>query len=357
MALLATLAVLAMAPAPAAPPGPTPRRGEPIDSIPAASGTALPAMPPPPGYEHPQSGPWRECDDVRRRITVLNPQIVQGEAVRIRLELEGIGEGPDPAEFSGRLVFGVDLQVTIAGPGIPPFRYVPLNTGEVVPNTVFRLRPGETMRIDRELVMDSESASGALFEKVGLWRFSVILGCPDAEKQNVIGLNMGSFEVNVAPATGDDAVAFGTLSKDPLAYRALASLSATRPEQVARIREAAEKAPGARIRPHLLAALCILSAPDPANPGPGLPYLDEIVSRYPNHPVWEDAALRLLEINSIHGTRASSEPIFERVWQNPVLMGRVPLSSKLVTFFTNGDYRRWPTDPEWFLRPEPSAAK
>ncbi len=338
--------------------GPKPLRGEPIDALPAAEAKSLPAQPPPPGYGKPQTGPWQDCDNVRRRITVLNPDVVQGDIVRIRLELEGIGTDrspeAEPAEFAGRLVFGVDLLATVAGPNIPAFNYVPLNTGELVPNTIYRLRPGETIRIDREMIMDSESISGALFETVGLWRFNLVLGCPDAEKKNVIPLNMGTFQVNVAPASGDDATAFRILSADPATYRVLASLTGAKPDQVARIREAVEKAPGARIRPHLLAALSILSAPDPKNPGPGIPYLDTILREYPNHPVWEDAALRMLEVNSVHGNLDAARPIFDRVWQNPVLMTRLPVSSKLATFFTGGDYRKWPTDAEWFLRPDPA---
>jgi len=327
-----------------------PAVGVAIDAIPAASTTALPGNPPPYGFDNPQSGPWRDCDGIRRRITVLNTGLVRGSSVRMRLELEGSGqEGAPPNEFAGRLVFGVDIKVLIAPPGARPFEYVPINTGEIVPNTIFKLKKGERIRVDRELLMDSESVSGAVFETPGTYQIQVILQCPDAEKRNILALDMGVFTINVYGGGGDDVVFFETLAKDPDLYRVLTTLNNARPDQIRTLDNLIHTAPNANMRPNLLFAMSIIVAPTIDESEKAFPYLDAVIKTYTNHPVWEDALLRMIELRLQRGEMKQARGYFQIAWQHPTIMTRLSRTSRTATVFT-GDYSLLDDDDEWCFR-------
>ena len=327
-----------------------PAIGVPIDALPAASTTALPASPPPYGFDKPESGPWRDCDGIRRRVTVLNTGLVRGSSVRLRLELEGTGEkGDEPAEFAGRLVFGVDIKVLVQPPAGKPFEYVPVNTGEIVPNTIFKLKKNERIRVDREMLMDADSVSGALFETPGTYRFQVILQCPDAEKKNILPLDMGVFSVNVYAGGGDDVVLFNELAKDPELYRVLTTLNNARPDQIQAIQRIIDTAPKATMRPNLLIAMSVLKAPTYDESANAFPYLEAILKVYPNHPVWEDALLRMIDIRLQRGEYKIAREYFYTAWQNPSVMTRLSRGSRMVQSFT-GDTKLLEKDESWCFR-------
>jgi hypothetical protein len=327
-----------------------PAVGVPIDALPAASTTALPGEPAPYGFENPESGPWRDCDGIRRRVTVLNTGLVRGSSVRMRLELEGMGENGDaPAEFSGRLVFGVDIKVLVAPPGGKPFEYVPINTGEIVPNTIFKLKKNERIRVDRELLMDSESVSGALFETPGTYRLQIILQCPDAEKKNILPLDMGVFTVNVYAGGGDDVAFFDEMSKDPGLFRVLTTLNNASPAQIRAIEKIINTAPQANMRPNLLFAMSILAAPTRDDAVKAFPYLDAVLEVYPNHPVWEDALLRMIDLRLQRGEMKAAREYFYKAWQHPSVMTRLSRTSRMAQSFT-GDYSLLEKDEEWCFR-------
>jgi hypothetical protein len=323
------------------------RRTDPaIGGVAAAPYGALPAGKAAPGFSAPQVGPWVECAGIRRRAIVMNPSLVAGQPLRIRLEVECVAPPGQEVEFQGRLLWGLDIQAVVDPPHAQPFAYVPVKAGSLVGNTVIQLTGRRRGRVDMEMVADPESVTGALFDTPGKYAIRLTHTCVVTDKPPQGQLDLGSFEVTVAEATGEDRAALDALSRDPADWLPLQTLVGFSPAQLKLYEDLAGKLTAARIRPNLLFAIASSHLARGGDPLKARPYLEEIARAHPGHPLAEDARLRLLAVYRIAGETARESALFRELWQDPVAVQRILMNPKVLATYVAPPDR---TRTQWML--------
>ena len=226
---------------------------------PAASPLGIMKGRTPAQFAEPQLGPATECGNIRRQFAVMNPVIVRGEPLIVRMLLEVI-DPDDKAEFQAQLNFGADLKAVIYPPEGQPYEFLGRQLGTNIPTSVVQMNDFERFRMDVRLAMDSETISGSAFDIEGEYRIRFILMCSE-EKELPRPQEMGVFNVKVLPAEGDDAKALEILD-DYTIFEALQANTAVygrrellSEENVRQLSRLVSEAPKAALRPYAMMLL------------------------------------------------------------------------------------------------------
>ncbi|MDX2177588.1 MAG: hypothetical protein SF028_14080 [Candidatus Sumerlaeia bacterium] len=303
---------------------------ESILTAPAAPMRAMAGGPAAPGYDAPLSGEWVEGRGVHRRATLLNPRLPEGAPLRLRIEFEN--RAAEKQEMRGQLLFGYDLIVRVTPPRTRPFEYKPIAPGAIIPTTVLELAPGEINRRDWELLADPETVSGALFDWPGVWTVDVAMRALSKDEpppHPVVVL--GSFPVEVLPASGDDAAARKILGKDPSSYLGIMAPNQMTPRHYDLVRQAAEAGPSAMIAPRLLFTAAFYETLSDDTRAAGLARLEALATGAAGTPVCEDVWVSLLNNRSSYKEEPATTRLFNRIWSDPVLTQVIPRDSPTIT--------------------------
>lgn len=346
MPLRPLVAALALIAAAAANASGEPRTNPAIADVAAAPYTSAPQGKAAPGFSGAATGQWVECAGIRRRAIVMNPSLVAGQPLRVRIEVESLAIPGQEVEFQGRLLWGHDLQAVVDPPHAQPFAYVPVKTGSLVGNTVIQLTGKRRGRVDVELLADPDSVTGALFDTPGTYRVSLTQTCVVADKPPQGQLDLGTFEVTVAQASGEDRAALEYLSRDPADWLPLQTLAGMTPAQLKTYEDATKQFPTARLRPNLLFAIASAHMARGGDPLKAMPFLEDLARTHPGHPLAEDARLRLLSVYRIAGDAAKESALFRELWQDPVAVQRLLMNPKVLgTYVAPPDRSR----TQWML--------
>jgi hypothetical protein len=178
-------------------------------------------------------------------------------------------------------------------------------------------------RSDLLIGVDENSVTGAAFDMPGTSRIRLVLNCVTKDAPPA-PQDLGTFEVTVTEATGDDQTALGILDDYTIfqAFHAQASRYGSREllnaEQVRKLSRLVAEAPKARLRPH---AMMILADYYEKNNDPGAAkrLYDQVVQEYPDSPFEQTALQKLMNIALKVTDRAAAQKIFLRQWSDPVL--------------------------------------
>ena len=357
------LALLAAAPAPAAPPG----TAAPLMAIvPADAG---PLRTPASDY-FPGASEWRGlglCGFTIGRVRVLNPAPVVGEPLILDFHYWVPPTAPEDEVFpiSPAGTFGRDLLVQVRPPNGLPFTYVPRPLGQVpAGGREGQLLRGQSLAVRVPAAYDPDSTSYALLESPGPHQLRVQVAC--GARLSGTGQPAASppalLEVNVRPAQGDDLVAWNILAGTG-AYDSIHSLSVRDPAHAALLERVVKEAPGAAVRPFCIAALANYSRnlpdlPEEQRAQMTLTFCQLLLRDYPRHVLSRTALALMLSTQERLGLEELAWDTFRTLWNDPFLQEGLRVSTRAVAAYAPptamdnlAAQTASPTDTDWTLHP------
>lgn len=306
----------------------------------------------------PVFGPRVDCGPVGVQGLVLNPTIVVGEPLYLRLLIKSLTPGLQQ-EFRSRLVFGTDLHVYVQPPpGQRPYEYLATERGSVVPSAVMRLEKVKLYRLDFRMAFDKQTVSGAAFEVPGVYTIQVTHACevPGAEERDMV---LGVFTITVKPAEGDDAKALDFLNDHKL-YECIHTgtarhTSSQRPineTQAKSFQRIVEQAPAAALRPYALLILADYWR-EKRDFAKALGYLDMLKNEYPGMLVADEAHFSTLRIQQERNDRAGALAAFTAIWTDPIRTQLVYQESPSWETYVKPRLHNDTIGTQWFLSDPP----
>lgn len=303
-----------------------------------------------------------ECNGITRQIAVLNTNVVTGEPVLFRMMVTN--RNPIISrEFMANMSFGNDVRVVVYPARqlrIPRYEYVGIPRGTTGATASLDMEGIGMYRFDFRMAFDQDTISGAAFDIPGQYRLEFIHNCLASEASGRRPMNMGTVDIIVEAAKGQDARA-AELLNEPQAYRAI-QLHAARdldrsllltPPVVERFRRIVEELPEARVRPHVaitLADYYLLNR----HHDECIAMLELVRRDYPGTPHDEMAAYQLLPLYRAHRSFEKARDLYHSMWTDPALTQLInPNNDNFVRFVSP-----WLADlktpgTQWMLFPEP----
>ncbi len=263
------------------------------------------------------------CEDVERQMVVLNPEIVVGEPLHLRLLLRAHRPELEP-QFVGQLAWGTGIRALL----IPPnsqrsYEYLGQRLGSNVPMGSVTFDRFTTMRLDFRMAMDRETVTGAAFDVPGTYQMRILHKCHGSEGWEE-EVQLGDFRITVREAEEDDARALEILD-DYSIFEFFQMRSTFRgdrrvasEEQVGMLRRLVEEAPDAALRPH---AMIILAEHHRRShePEQAKELYGRVMEEYSGSPVAEEAAMARLRVSMAFSEPAEAARDFARVWADSSL--------------------------------------
>ncbi|MCC5875465.1 MAG: bacterial transcriptional activator domain-containing protein [Candidatus Sumerlaeia bacterium] len=303
-----------------------------------------------------------QCNGIDRQIAVLNTELVTGEPVLFRM----IVTNSNPRmsrEFMANMSFGNDVRVIVYPARqlrIPQYEYVGIPRGATGATASLDMEGIGMYRFDFRMAFDQDTVSGASFDIPGQYRLEFIHNCISAEASARRTMNLGTVDITVRAAEGQDARA-AELLNDPRAYRAL-QLHAARdldrttlltPPVVERFRRIVEELPEARVRPHVAITLAdhyLLNR----NHDECIALLELIRRDYPGTPHDEMAAYQLLPLYRGHRSVDKARELYHSMWADASLTQLLnPNNDNFVRYVTPWLSKLSTPGTQWMLFPKP----
>ncbi len=271
-----------------------------------------------------QFGEIVPCTDIERQVVILNPEIVLGEPLMIRIALRSLSPGIK-RELSGKFDFSNDLQALIYPPeGYKPYRYPGLKLGATVPNSVVEFETQSVFRLTQTMAMDDETITGAAFDLPGEYTIRILLACNSPYGENPQS-EMGTFKITVKEPTGDDEKALDILSEDYTIFKFFQLRGAGPGEhlmlssrQKTLLERLVQEAPEAALRPHALLILADYEIKF-GDWKKGEEILLQVDEQYQNSPFEDLARINRLKAYIQKGMIDEGKEYFLDIWQDPYL--------------------------------------
>lgn len=266
------------------------------------------------------------CAGVHRSLAALNPKLTAGEPLLLRLLLRPDQES-EIQRFSAQLVHGADLKVMVYPPKpLQPYLYTGAQLGTSNPSVTLDLTGTNGMRFDLRMAMDENNASGAAFDIPGRYQLKAFLRCVEDQELDQEELEIGAFEVIVAPAAGEDQLAMQWLADHYEAFRALQENTAVTTagdplisvEALAVFSRIHRELRHAALRPHAMVILADKARHDKRLPE-AIGILSELQKDYPGTPFEQQALLVLNRIAREGPDEALIRQRFLELWEHPSL--------------------------------------
>lgn len=302
-----------------------------------------------------------ECGDIERKITLITPRVVVGEPVLLRLAIRN-KEPRISREFMANMTFGNDIRIRVTPEPrtrIRPYEYLGIPRGATGATATLDMQGVPFYRFDFRMAFDGETVSGAAFDTPGTYRLEVSHNCL-LGGGNVERLFMGTFDVVVERAEGDDARALELLN-DLRAFRALQlhaardidrSTLVTEP-LMQRFKRLVEEFPNARVRPHaafVLADYHLLQRDFEKC----IEVLELIMRDYPETPHEEQAAFQLLPLYRFHRPDTAARDLYHFLWSHPVYTQLLhPENDNFTRYITPWTRTVANVGSQWMIFPQP----
>lgn len=343
------LALIAVSPALAADKKPLLPAAAPIIGVRGGEGTS---------YATPQVGPAAECDGIVRQFVLMNPDIVAGEPVLLRLLLRSTT--PETRrEFQARMAFGTDVRVYVFPPeGQSPYEYLGLEQGSVVPNGILEMAGFEFFRFDFRIAVDKNTITGAAFEVPGQYKLRVELACIEAGKQ-MGTLDMGTFTLTVKEPQGQDAVALDILSEDFTVFEYIQLRTPSYPggrdpmdaNQLRLLERVLKDAPDSAVAPHVRIVMAdYYMRQDDFDQAQQM--LNTVQEEWSNTPLYDEALFTELRMGYVMQDQEKALATFNRVWGDPIATQVVfPKSPHWSTFVA--PHLKEDVGTQWMIQEKP----
>ena len=279
-----------------------------------------------------------------------------GDTLELSIKLENVSLSDPIVDFAGSFQFpagnGVNLQVQ--PPGELPYRYDgALELGNY-PSTPLRLTWGKPVVIDLLLYYDRNQPSGFLFAQPGIYQLSGELEFYLRKRPEVSKVSLPTVNIEVTPATGEEAEAQKMLSGGPGLVRGL-HLAVLPSKNIEKdFENIIAKHP--QSTPAALALLAIGnnygSRPDPKDREKGADLLMKYLSGG-NYPVAPDSvALSLAKIYHLNKQESLAREWMFYILRNFPNSVRLDKSDPIVEYYAI-EPARFASEAPWYLLSEP----
>ncbi len=274
--------------------------------------------------QKPLFGPPVVYAGVERQIVVLNPEIVVGEPLHVRLLLRATEPETRP-QFMARLAWGTDIRAFLIPPDSNrPYEFLGQRLGSNVPMGAVEFEDFTNMRLDFRMAMDRDAVTGAAFEIPGTYQMRV-LHTGHGRGGSRQEFRLGDFEITVRQPEGDDARALEIL--DDYRVFELFQIRSTfhgSGRQIATeahlemLERLVEEVPSAALRPH---AMVILAEHNRRIRDLERAYelYDRVAEEYAGSPLAEEATMARLRTTMAHEDLSESRRVFAQAWSDPRL--------------------------------------
>lgn len=347
------LLLLAASPAPAAETPLLPPAAPGARVIPSASGEELPL----------QMGEATRCNRIERQVALLTPRVVVGEPVIFRLLLHCETPGQQ-TEFLANLSFGNDIRIRVEPPAhtrIRPYEYLGIPRGTAGPTATLDMEGIPFYRFDFRMAFDGETVTGAAFDIPGTYRIDFVHNCVTHDEPPR-QMMMGTFELEVLPAEGEDARALELLD-DLDSFRAL-HLHNSRgidrsplldAHRASRFERLFRELPGARIRPHAGFVLADHYLRE-ERVDEAMEVYSALLEDYPDTPFAETAMFLMAQTAGTYRSREEARALYHRAWSHPSATQLIHPRSSSYTLYVEPFFEALePAQTQWVLfeRPAP----
>lgn len=311
-------------------------------------------------FEEPLFGPVLTCDEIDRQFVIMNPTIVEGEPLLLRLLLRT--ETPRVGrEFHGRLAFGTGIRVVVIPPaGIRPYEYLGLEEGSLVPNNVLQMEGYKQYRYQFRMAVDQNTITGAAFAEPGQYELRISQECV-VDGESIGMLDMGTFTITVKEAKGPDRCALDVLDADYEMFEYFQlrmsrypntsrPMSGAQAEKLMRIIDGCK---GAALRPHAMIVMAeyYLREKDIEKSNA---MLRRVIEEYPALPFHDEALFALLRNSYSDDDPWSSLAAFNEIWADPITTVLItPPSNNYKRFVVPFKMKSEDANTQWMLFAEP----